>query len=53
MAAHAAGIRSISGGRSPASINATWQAASSERRAAITAPAEPLPTTMKSKVRDT
>ena len=50
MAAHATGISSTSGGRSPASRRATRQAGSSESRAAITAPADPPPTTMKSKV---
>ena len=42
------GMDDISGGRSPASISATRQDASSERRDAITAPADPPPTTTKS-----
>src|SRR5215475_16025920 len=52
IAAHATGIDDISGGRSPASIKATRQDGSSERRDAITAPAEPPPTTTKSNVPD-
>src|SRR5712691_12262398 len=44
----AIGSEDISGGRSPASINATLHWGSSERREAITAPAEPPPTTIKS-----
>jgi hypothetical protein len=52
MAAHATGIDDTSGGRPPASINATRQFGSSERRDAITAPAEPPPTITKSKVSD-
>src|SRR5580704_5397724 len=39
-------------GRSPASIKATRQEGSSERRDAITAPAEPPPITTKSNVPD-
>src|SRR4051794_11758381 len=50
MAPQATGIDDISGGRSPASISATRQAGSSDSRAAITAPAEPPPTTTKSNV---
>ena len=46
----ATGINDISGGRSPASIRATRHEGSSESREAITAPAEPPPTTMKSNV---
>src|SRR5260221_9551962 len=52
IAAHATGMLDISGGRSPASIRATRQEGSSERREAITAPAEPPPTMMKSNVVD-
>src|SRR5271166_1272568 len=52
IAAGATGIRDISGGRSPASISATRHDGSSERRDAITAPAEPPPTTIKSKFSD-
>src|SRR5215471_14458015 len=52
IAAHAMGMDDISGGRSPASISATRQEGSSERRDAITAPAEPPPTTTKSNVAD-
>src|SRR3954453_6321282 len=48
IAAGAIGRADISGGRSPASINATRQFGSSDRRDAITAPAEPPPTTLKS-----
>src|SRR5215510_16018420 len=48
MDAHATGIDDTAGGRSPASISATRHDGSSERRVAITAPAEPPPTTMKS-----
>src|SRR5215470_5714636 len=48
MAAHATGIEDTAGGRSPASIRATRHAGSSERREAITAPAEPPPMMMKS-----
>src|SRR5215213_8136932 len=44
----AAGISSAAGGRPPASINATRTFGSSDSRAAITAPAEPAPTTTKS-----
>jgi hypothetical protein len=51
-AEHAAGISSSAGGRPPASRSNTRQVGSSERRAAITAPADPPPTTMKSKVPD-
>src|SRR5215813_11517244 len=47
--AHAIGIDDTAGGRSPASISATWHNGSSERREAITAPAEPPPTMTKSK----
>src|SRR5712671_685088 len=49
MEAQATGINDTSGGRSPASISATRHDGSSERREAITAPAEPPPTTTKSK----
>src|SRR4051794_28598573 len=49
-APHAIGIDDISGGLSPASISATRQVGTSDRRAAITAPAEPPPTTTKSNV---
>src|SRR5260221_5212921 len=52
IAAHATGMLETSGGRSPASIRATRQEGSSERRDAITAPAEPPPTIMKSNVVD-
>src|SRR6516164_10549966 len=48
IAGGAIGNAEISGGRSPASISATRQAGSSDRRDAITAPADPPPTTMKS-----
>src|SRR5207244_9275001 len=48
IAAGAIGSDDISGGRSPASINATLHWGSSDRREAITAPAEPPPTTIKS-----
>src|SRR5437867_9161647 len=48
IAGGAIGSADISGGRSPASINATLQEGSSDRRDAITAPAEPPPTTIKS-----
>ena len=48
IAAGAIGREEISGGRSPASISATRQAGSSERREATTAPADPPPTTIKS-----
>src|SRR5690349_17296756 len=48
--AHAAGIASAAGGRSPASSSATRQPGSSDNRAAITAPAEPPPITTKSYV---
>ena len=44
----AAGMASCGGGRSPASSNATRQSGSSDSRAAITAPADPPPTTTKS-----
>src|SRR5262245_39369477 len=47
--AHAIGIEDTAGGRSPASINATRHDGSSERREAITAPAEPPSTMTKSK----
>ena len=50
IAAQASGIDDTSGGRSPASISATRQVESSDSRAAITAPAEPPPTTTKSNV---
>src|SRR5215475_1586990 len=52
IAAHATGMPDTSGGRSPASIRATRQEGSSERRDAITAPAEPPPTITKSNVSD-
>src|SRR5712691_10539671 len=52
MAAHASGIKDTAGGRSPASSSATRHAGSSERREAITAPAEPPPTMTKSKGSD-
>src|SRR6266851_438534 len=52
IAAGAIGIADTSGGRSPASISATRHEGSSERRDAITAPAEPPPTTIKSKFSD-
>ena len=48
-AGHAAGISSSAGGRSPASRSATRHVGSSDRRAAMTAPADPPPTTTKSK----
>src|SRR5262245_1846206 len=48
IAAGAIGSAEISGGRWPASISATRHDGSSERRDAMTAPAEPPPTTMKS-----
>src|SRR6266446_4420405 len=48
IAGGAIGRAEISGGRSPASMSATRHAGSSDRRDAITAPAEPPPTTMKS-----
>src|SRR5215831_20534476 len=51
-AAQATGIDAISGGRSPASTSATRQDGSSDRRDAITAPAEPPPTTTKSNIAD-
>src|SRR5439155_13432078 len=41
-------MEDTAGGRSPASIRATRHAGSSERREAITAPAEPPPTMTKS-----
>src|SRR5215472_18780687 len=47
---HATGIAATSGGGPPASIRATRHAGSSERRDAMTAPAEPPPTTTKSNV---
>src|ERR1700722_12410693 len=47
MDPHAIGIDATSGGRPPASISATRHAGSSERRDAITAPAEPPPTITK------
>ena len=53
MEPHATGIVDSSGGRSPASIRATRQDGSSERRDAMTAPADPPPTTMKSNVSGT
>ena len=43
MAAHATGINSTSGGRSPASISATRQVGSSERRAATYRPGGTTP----------
>src|SRR5258708_14452673 len=49
IAAQAIGIDDTSGGRSPASISATRHDGSSERRDAITAPADPPPTMLKSK----
>src|SRR4029453_12866798 len=49
MDAHATGIDDTAGGRAPAPISATWHDGSSERREAITAPAEPPPTMTKSK----
>src|SRR2546422_4822489 len=52
MEAHATGIEDTSGGRSPASISATRHEGSSERREAITAPAEPPPTMTKAKCSD-
>src|SRR5215470_11367145 len=52
IAAGAIGSAEISGGRSPASISATRHDGSSERRDAMTAPAEPPPTTMKSNSSD-
>src|SRR5215469_16973270 len=52
IAAGAIGSAEISGGRSPASIRATRHDGSSERRDAMTAPAEPPPTTMKSNFSD-
>src|SRR5437667_8756664 len=52
IAAQAMGMLDTSGGRPPASIKATRQEGSSERRDAITAPAEPPPTTTKSYVVD-
>src|SRR6185295_1023835 len=48
IAAGAIGRAEISGGRSPASISATRQLGSSDSRDAITAPADPPPTTIKS-----
>src|ERR1700730_9582992 len=48
MAAQATGMDDTSGGLSPASIRATRQDGSSDRRDAITAPADPPPTTTKS-----
>jgi hypothetical protein len=45
IAAGAIGNAEMSGGRSPASIRATLQERSSDRRDAITAPADPPPTT--------
>jgi hypothetical protein len=48
IAGGAIGNAEISGGRSPASISGTRHARSSDRRDAITAPADPPPTTMKS-----
>src|SRR5579862_8557769 len=48
IAAGAIGNAEISGGRSPASISATRQFGSSDRREAMTAPADPPPTTIKS-----
>src|SRR5207244_2827798 len=52
MAAQAIGMADTGGGRSPASIRATRHEGSSERREAITAPAEPPPTMTKSKCSD-
>jgi hypothetical protein len=52
MAEQATGMSSTSGGRWPASMRATRQLGSSESRAAMTAPADPAPTTMKSNVSD-
>src|SRR5438067_7745268 len=48
IAAGAIGSADTSGGRSPASISATWQPGSSDDREAITAPADPPPATIKS-----
>src|SRR5271169_4363968 len=52
IAAGAIGSEEISGGRSPASISATLQEGSSDRRDAITAPADPPPTMTKSNSSD-
>src|SRR5216683_5011259 len=52
MVAGATGIDDTSGGRSPASISATRHDGSSDSRDAITAPADPPPTTTKSKSSD-
>src|SRR6266498_659624 len=52
IAGGAIGSADISGGRSPASISATRHSGSSDRREAITAPAEPPPTTIKSNSSD-
>src|SRR3954447_7731124 len=52
MDAQAIGIAAASGGRPPASIRTTRHIGSSERRDAITAPAEPPPTITKSNVSD-
>src|ERR1700674_4233456 len=49
IAGGAIGSDDISGGRSPASISATRHDGSSLRRDATTAPADPPPTTTKSK----
>src|SRR5947208_7162272 len=48
IAAGAIGSAETSGGRSPASISATRQLGSSDNREAMTAPADPPPTTIKS-----
>src|ERR1700677_3147679 len=50
IVAVATGIDDTSDGRSPASIKATRQVGSSDSREAMTAPADPPPRTMKSKV---
>jgi hypothetical protein len=52
IAAGAIGSEEIAGGRSPASISATLQEGSSDRRDAITAPADPPPTMTKSNSSD-
>src|SRR6266436_6498454 len=52
IAGGAIGSEEISGGRSPASISDTRHDGSSERRDAITAPADPPPTTIKSNSSD-
>jgi hypothetical protein len=46
IAGGAIGNAETSGGRSPASISATLHDGSSDRREAITAPADPPPTTI-------